>query len=57
MRQRVIDVAREAFARHGYRRIVTPTFEETDLFVRGVGTSTDVVRKEMYTFEDQGGRS
>ncbi len=57
LRQRVIDVAREAFARYGYRRIVTPTFEETDLFVRGVGTSTDVVRKEMYTFEDQGGRS
>lgn len=57
LRQRVLDVAREAFARYGYRRIVTPTFEETDLFVRGVGTSTDVVRKEMYTFEDQGGRS
>ena len=57
LRQRVIDVAREAFARYGYSRIVTPTFEETDLFVRGVGTSTDVVRKEMYTFEDQGGRS
>ena len=57
LRQRVIDVAREAFARYGYSRVVTPTFEETDLFVRGVGTSTDVVRKEMYTFEDQGGRS
>lgn len=57
LRQRVIDVARDAFARHGYRRIVTPTFEETDLFVRGAGESTDVVRKEMYTFEDQGGRS
>ncbi len=57
LRQRVIDVAREAFARYGYARVVTPTFEETDLFVRGVGTSTDVVRKEMYTFEDQGGRS
>ncbi len=56
-RQRVIDVARDAFARYGYRRIVTPTFEETGLFVRGVGTSTDIVRKEMYTFEDQGGTS
>ena len=56
-RQRVIDVARDAFARYGYARVVTPTFEETDLFVRGVGTSTDIVRKEMYTFEDQAGRS
>ena len=57
VRQRVIDVARDAFARYGYGRIVTPTFEETGLFVRGVGASTDVVRKEMYTFEDQGGTS
>ena len=57
MRQRVIDVARDAFARYGYGAIVTPTFEETEVFVRGVGTSTDVVRKEMYTFEDHGGRS
>jgi histidyl-tRNA synthetase len=56
-RQRVIDVARDEFARYGYGRIVTPTFEETEVFVRGVGTSTDIVRKEMYTFEDQGGRS
>ena len=57
LRQRVIDVAREAFERYGYARIVTPTFEETEVFVRGVGTSTDVVRKEMYTFQDQAGRS
>lgn len=57
VRQRVIDVARDAFARYGYRRIVTPTFEETALFVRGVGTSTDIVRKEMYTFDDQSGTS
>jgi histidyl-tRNA synthetase len=57
LRQRVVDVAREAFERYGYSRIVTPTFEETEVFVRGVGTSTDVVRKEMYTFRDQAGRS
>ena len=57
LRQRVIDVARDAFERYGYARVVTPTFEETEVFVRGVGTSTDVVRKEMYTFHDQGGRS
>jgi histidyl-tRNA synthetase len=56
-RDRVIDAAREGFARYGYGQIVTPTFEETEVFARGVGASTDVVRKEMYTFEDRGGRS
>jgi histidyl-tRNA synthetase len=41
----------------GYRRIETPTFEATQLFVRGVGEATDIVRKEMYSFDDGGGRS
>lgn len=41
----------------GYSRIETPIFEQTELFKRGVGESTDVVQKEMYTFEDRGGRS
>jgi histidyl-tRNA synthetase len=41
----------------GYRRIETPTFESTELFARGVGASTDIVQKEMYTFDDGGGRS
>ncbi|MEA2267820.1 MAG: histidyl-tRNA synthetase [Solirubrobacteraceae bacterium] len=41
----------------GYRRIETPAFEATELFARGVGESTDIVQKEMYTFEDAGGRS
>ena len=41
----------------GYDYIETPIFEDTALFVRGVGESTDVVSKEMYTFEDKGGRS
>ena len=41
----------------GYRLIELPVFEDTDLFKRGVGESTDVVTKEMYTFEDRGGRS
>ncbi len=41
----------------GYGFIDTPMFEDTALFVRGVGESTDVVTKEMYTFEDRGGRS
>jgi histidyl-tRNA synthetase len=43
--------------RYGYRPIETPVFEDTDLFARGVGESTDIVRKEMFTFEDRGGRS
>ncbi len=41
----------------GYERIETPVFEATELFARGVGESTDIVRKEMFTFEDAGGRS
>jgi histidyl-tRNA synthetase len=41
----------------GYRRIETPTFEATELFARGVGEATDIVQKEMYTFDDGGGRS
>jgi histidyl-tRNA synthetase len=52
---------REALAaplrRAGYGYIETPTFEDTSLFARGVGESTDVVSKEMYTFTDKGGRS
>jgi histidyl-tRNA synthetase len=41
----------------GYGRIETPTFEATELFSRGVGAATDIVQKEMYTFDDGGGRS
>lgn len=41
----------------GYKEIRTPVFEHTELFQRGVGDTTDVVQKEMYTFEDKGGRS
>ena len=49
-------LARAALAA-GYGLIELPIFEETELFTRGVGESTDVVSKEMYTFEDRGGRS
>src|SRR3954447_243850 len=49
--------AAEIFGRAGYEPIATPVFEDTDLFERGVGQSTDIVRKEMFTFEDKGGRS
>ncbi|MGL5634449.1 MAG: histidine--tRNA ligase [Sarcina sp.] len=48
---------REISARYGIREIRTPIFEATELFKRGVGETTDVVQKEMYTFEDKGGRS
>ena len=45
--------ARDLFARYGYREIRTPIFEETQLFARGIGADTDVVSKEMYSFEDR----
>ena len=53
IRNIIIDSAQVA----GYELMELPVFEETELFARGVGESTDVVRKEMYTFEDRGGRS
>ena len=53
VRTTIIDSARNT----GYQLMELPVFEDTDLFARGVGESTDVVRKEMYTFEDRGGRS
>jgi histidyl-tRNA synthetase len=53
VRESLIGPARSA----GYQLIELPVFEDTDLFKRGVGESTDVVSKEMYTFEDRGGRS
>lgn len=53
VRSTIIESARVA----GYQLIELPVYEETELFSRGVGESTDVVRKEMYTFEDRGGRS
>jgi histidyl-tRNA synthetase len=56
-RARVERTAREILERAGYDRIETPVFEDTELFARGVGGSTDIVRKEMFTFEDKGGRS
>jgi histidyl-tRNA synthetase len=49
--------ARDILGGSGYRRIETPIFEHTELFARGVGASTDIVQKEMYTFDDAGGRS
>jgi len=56
-RDAMVSAAARLFAAYGYRRIVTPEFEETGLFERGVGEATDIVRKEMYTFVDKGERS
>lgn len=53
MEQIIADITRE----YGFQEIRTPIFERTELFVRGVGESSDIVTKEMYTFEDKGGRS
>ena len=49
--------AERIFGAAGYGRIETPVFEATELFARGVGEATDIVQKEMYTFDDGGGRS
>ncbi|MBQ6850233.1 MAG: histidine--tRNA ligase [Oscillospiraceae bacterium] len=48
---------REVVDQYGFKEIRTPTFEHTELFLRGVGDTTDIVNKEMYTFEDKGKRS
>jgi histidyl-tRNA synthetase len=55
--QEIARTMREACALAGYQEIRTPIFEHTELFQRGVGDTTDVVQKEMYTFEDKGNRS
>jgi histidyl-tRNA synthetase len=49
--------ALDTFARAGYRPIETPMFEDTEVFERGVGATSEVVTKQMYTFTDRGGRS
>ena len=51
---RVEAIAREVFRTYNYQEIRTPILEETQLFARGVGTETDIVSKEMYTFDDHG---
>lgn len=55
--QTVENVMRDEAALHGFGEIRTPVFEDTRLFQRSVGETTDVVQKEMYTFNDKGGRS
>ena len=51
------DTAKRIAALYSFKEIRTPTFEHTELFARGVGDTTDIVNKEMYTFLDKGGRS
>jgi histidyl-tRNA synthetase len=53
----IVETAKKIFTSYGYSRIITPIFEETSLFKRGIGEGTDIVEKEMYTFLDKGERS
>ena len=55
--QKAEKVFAEVCGQYGYKEIRIPTFEHTELFQRSVGDTTDVVQKEMYTFQDKGGRS
>jgi histidyl-tRNA synthetase len=52
--QRIEDTTRSTFAQYGYRNLRVPMVESTVLFVRGIGDATDIVEKEMYTFDDHG---
>jgi histidyl-tRNA synthetase len=53
----LLGIADEVLGRAGYEPFETPVFEDTEVFARGVGESTDIVQKEMFTFEDKAGRS
>ena len=55
--QYVEAILRDMARKYGFEEIRTPIFESTELFLRGVGETTDIVNKEMYTFLDKGGRS
>ena len=55
--QFVENIMREEARAYGFKEIRTPVFEHTELFARGVGQTTDVVQKEMYTFDTKGGES
>ncbi len=55
--QSVYQKALELFTQYGFSEVVTPVFEHTELFTRSIGESSDIVHKEMYTFQDRSGRS
>ncbi|MCL1912273.1 MAG: histidine--tRNA ligase, partial [Leptospirales bacterium] len=54
---RIINTARDVFKIYNFREIIVPIMEYTEVFSRGLGEATDIVSKEMFTFEDRGGRS
>src|SRR5712675_1944808 len=54
--QKLEDQARALFKQFGFHELRTPTFESAELFHRSLGETTDIVEKEMYVFEDRGGR-
>jgi histidyl-tRNA synthetase len=56
-RLEIVAIADDVLGRAGYEPMETPVFEDTEVFARGVGESTDIVQKEMFTFEDKAGRS
>jgi len=56
-RNLIANAARDTFRLYNYREMIIPIMEFTEVFVRGIGTDTDIVTKEMFTFEDRGGRS
>jgi histidyl-tRNA synthetase len=56
-RLHILEITDEVLGRAGYEPMETPVFEDTEVFARGVGESTDIVQKEMFTFEDKAGRS
>jgi histidyl-tRNA synthetase len=53
----VLNSAVDIFRAFNYKELIVPIMEFTDVFARGIGTDTDIVSKEMFTFEDRGGRS
>ena len=55
--RKVVETGRAVAARYGYYEVATPVFEFTEVFARTLGETSDVVTKEMYTFEDRGGDS
>lgn len=56
-RNYIFEKSRELFKIYGFKEIVTPTFEQTEVFTKGIGEASDIVSKEMYTFKDRKGRS
>jgi histidyl-tRNA synthetase len=56
LREEILKKFREILESYGFRFLLTPTFEYTELFVKSIGEATDIVEKEMYTFKDRGGR-